>query len=359
MKIYWLLFILLFVTTTSFSQKKEKKDKEERNFKFAGIPMIGYNRTVEFSFGLLLNGYYKVNRNDTISPSSSTSLIGMYTTNKSYFGAVVQQFYFKEDKWRLKLIGGFGNANLQVYHQFDQAGQYIDYTTLISILSLDAKRRIYKKLYVGLNGSLMNANTTFDISNPETGEQVVDEQVLNNGGVNLLWDSRDNVNYPIKGLHVFLNSYFYEKWMGNDSSFMQIEFSYNFYMNFKSERRVLLLRYYSKSSFGEVPFQGQNVVRGDDIRGYSQGKYRDNQIYTYQAEYRHRFKNRFGFVAFAGIAAAVPDMLSLLNTTYLPGIGVGARFMLIEKEKINMGIDVAVGRDDWSLTFRIGEAFSR
>lgn len=359
MKISWPLLIILFVATTSFAQKNDKEVKEDKNFKFAGIPMIGYNRTVDFSFGVLLNGYYKVNLKDTISPSSSTSLIGMYTTNKSYFGAVVQQFFLKEDSWRLKLIGGFGNANLQVYHQFDQAGQYIDYTTLMSLLSLDAKRRVYKKLYAGVSGSLMKAKTTFDVLNPETAEKPIDEQKLNNGGINLLWDSRNNINYPIKGLHVFLNNQFYGKWMGNDSSFVQIEFSYNFYVNFKTERKVLLLRYYSKSSFGEVPFQGQNVIRGDDIRGYSKGQYRDNQIYTYQAEYRHRFKNRFGFVAFAGIGAAVPDILSLLNTVYLPGVGVGARFMLIKKEKINMGIDVAVGRNDWSLTFRIGEAFSR
>lgn len=358
MKKYLPFLLLIFVGTTSFAQKN-KKNREDKNFRYAGIPLIGYNRTVEFSAGLLLNGYYKINLEDTISPSSSTKLIGMYTTNKSYFGAVVQQFFLDHDKWRLKLVGGYGNANLQVYHEFDQAGQYYNYTTLMSILSLDAKRKVYKKLFVGLSGSLMNAKTTFDVVNPETGEKPIDEQALNNGGINFLWDSRNNVNYPIKGLHVSLNNHFYGKWMGNDSSFVQIELSYNFYMNFKSERKVLLLRYYSKSSFGEVPFQGQNVVRGDDIRGYSKGKYRDNQVYSYQAEYRHRFKNRFGFVAFAGIAAAVPDMLSLLSTTYLPGVGAGVRFMLIEKEKINMGINVAVGRDDWSLTFRIGEAFSR
>lgn len=350
------LLVILWISFSSFAQQKERKDKENRNFRFAGIPMVSYNRTIEFIGGVLLTGYYKVNLSDTISPSSSTSLIGAYSTNNTYFGAFVQQFYLKEDTWRIKLIGGLGNANLLVYHEFDQSGQYFNYNTFMTMLSLDVKRKVYKKLYVGLNGSVMKAKTTFDITDTI---QPVDEQVLNNGGINLLWDSRNNINYPTKGLHVYLNSFFYDKWMGNDSSFAQIEFSYNFYFNFKSDRRVLLLRYYSKSSFGQVPFQGQNVVRGDDIRGYSKGKYRDNQVYSYQAEYRHRFKNRFGFVAFAGIAAAVPDILSLLDTQYLPGVGVGARFMLIKKEKINIGIDVAVGRDDWSLTFRIGEAFSR
>jgi len=43
----------------------------------------------------------------------------------------------------------------------------------------------------------------------------------------------------------------------------------------------------------------------------------------------------------------------------LPGAGAGIRFMAIESEKINIGIDVAVGKDDWGLYFRIGEAFGK
>lgn len=351
-----IIILLLFVVTTSIAQKKEK---EERTIKFAGIPLLNYNRTVGFGAGVLLNAYYKIDKTDTISPSSSTSLVGFYTTNSTYIGAFVQQFFLKEDTWRLKLIGGYGNANLKVYPDFELAGDYIDYSTQISILSLDVKRKVYKKFYAGLSGSLIQANTTFDVIDPSTGEKLVDNQRLNNIGINFLYDNRDNINYPTKGLHVFMNNRFYQEWMGNDSSFISIEFSYNYYINFKSDKRVLLLRYYSKSSFGEVPFQGQNVIRGDDIRGYSKGEHRDKQIYSYQAEYRHRFKNKFGFVAFAGIAAAVPDILSMLNTTYLPGIGLGLRYEIIKKEKINIGIDVAIGRDDWSLTFRVGEAFSR
>lgn len=359
MKIFLLLFLIVFSVLFSFAQKDNGREKEDNNLKFAGIPIVSYNRTVDFSAGLMLNAYYKIDLNDTVSPSSSSSLMGIYTTNNSYFGAFVQQLFLKEDKWRLKLVGGIGDANLQFYHEFEQAGQFIDYSTSINILSFDVKRKVYKKFYAGLSASLVTANTIFDIENPITEEKIKDHQLMNNLGINFLYDNRDNINNPTKGLHVFLNDKFFQNWMGNDSNFVQIEFSYNFYFNFKSEKRVMVLRYYSKSSFGKVPFQGQNVIGGDDIRGYSQGKYRDNQIYSYQAEYRHSFENRFGFVVFAGIAAAVPDMLSMLNTQYLPGLGVGLRYMLIKKEKINIGIDIAMGRNDWSLTFRIGEAFSR
>lgn len=356
----FLLHFIILSSLHSFAQEKDKKDKEDRNFRFAGIPLIGYNRTIELSFGAIVSGYYKVNQKDTISPESSTMLIGMYTTNKSYFGAFVQQFYLDDDKWRLKLIGGLGNANLLVWTELGgSSGKFIDYATFMTALSLDVKRKVYKKFYIGLYGSLASAETTFDYDDPATGEKYTDTQSLNNAGFNFLWDSRDNVNYPTQGFQILMNNRFYSQWMGNDSSFVKIELTYNHYFNFESTRHVLLLRYFSKMSFGEVPFQGQNVIRADNIRGYSQGKFRDNQIYTLQTEYRHRFENRWGFVAFAGIAAAVPDFSGLFKTMYLPGIGAGVRFLLIKKMGINMGIDVGVGREDWSLTFRVGEAFSR
>lgn len=351
------LLILVFIWfLTAYSQGVSEEEKQAG---FAGMPLLGYSRTADFSAGLMLNAYYRVHTTDTISPASSTSLIGVYTTNRSYFAVLAQQLYLSEDRWRIQLLAGFGNANLQMYHEFDPAGQYVDYTTKMSLLSLDVKRKVYKSWYLGVSGALASAHTIFSVLDPLTGAYPEDRQGLNNLGVNVLFDKRNNLNYPVKGLQLFLNNQFFENWMGNDSSFYRLEFTYTFYHNFKSEKRVILLRYYSKMSFGAVPFQGQNVVRGDDIRGYSKGKYRDNIVSAYQIAYRHRFENRFGFVAFVGVATAVPDLNGFMDATYLPGGGLGLRYMLLEKQKINIGLDAAIGKDDWSLTFRIGEAFSR
>ncbi len=33
--------------------------------------------------------------------------------------------------------------------------------------------------------------------------------------------------------------------------------------------------------------------------------------------------------------------------------------LMIPKERINVGVDVALGKDDWGLYFRIGEEFGR
>ena len=61
-----------------------------------------------------------------------------------------------------------------------------------------------------------------------------------------------------------------------------------------------------------------------------------------------------GFVGVATILDAINDEDS---GKLLPGIGIGYRFTVIPEEHFNVGLDVAVGLDDWGLYFRLGEAF--
>ena len=64
-------------------------------------------------------------------------------------------------------------------------------------------------------------------------------------------------------------------------------------------------------------------------------------------------------VGFFGVASAVNKFNEIVKTQLLPAGGVGFRFMMIEKERINVGFDFAKGKDDWGLYFRIGESFGR
>jgi hypothetical protein len=41
----------------------------------------------------------------------------------------------------------------------------------------------------------------------------------------------------------------------------------------------------------------------------------------------------------------------------LPGIGTGIRFRAFQETNMSVGLDVAVGIEDWGIYFQIGEAF--
>src|SRR6188768_2983402 len=92
-----LLFALLFAFVITKGQDSTKTKKQKTGF--AAIPMINYNRTQGIVVGALVSGFYKINKADTTSPSSSTGIIGMYTAQKSYAFITYSQLFFAQDRW--------------------------------------------------------------------------------------------------------------------------------------------------------------------------------------------------------------------------------------------------------------------
>lgn len=353
------VLFLCVIFTKGFAQSPEENDSTKR-VKFAAIPIVNYSNTLGGSIGLMTQVFYKVNINDTISPSSSTGLFGMYTTNNTYFAAAFQQFYLNEDKWRIKIAAGIGNINFQFWQDLPiSGGTFIDFATKASFGLLRVERKIYKKLYGGLNAVLSFAETEYDLPDNVPDSLRFDKRNMNNLGYLFNFDKREHQLNPYGGFNVTFKNDFYRTWMKSTDNFEKYEITYNHFYQIKNERNILVTRVHASISGGDVPFQGQNVVGQDDIRGYSSGKFRNNQVYAIQAEYRWRFYKKFGMVGFFGVATAIDKMSNISGAELLPGGGVGFRYMMIPKERINVGIDVAKGKDDWGLYFRIGETFGR
>jgi hemolysin activation/secretion protein len=78
---------------------------------------------------------------------------------------------------------------------------------------------------------------------------------------------------------------------------------------------------------------------------------------TAQAEYRWRFYKRWGAVAFAGVGQVAENFGDYNTDNLLPSAGIGARFMLSEKNRLNLSVDYAVGKDTSALYFYVAESF--
>lgn len=359
------LFILMLIPFLSFSQEKDEiKKKESKKVTFAAVPIINYNRSLGFIAGAMASGYYKVSKKDTISPSSSTMLVGMYSTSSTYMAMVIQKLYLNEDKWRVKYMFGKGD----IYFQFFEGGNgmvyedgtWIDYNTSVEFMLLDIKRRLMRNLYVGIEGILNKSETVYEFEDPDTGEKLTSKANLNNLGYNFLYDSRDHVNFPTNGFFIQYKNSFVREAFGATENFNQFEIAANYFWDIKNNgNSVLVSRIFADIASGDVPFEGQNVIGRDDLRGYSEGKFRGNQVYAVQTELRQHLYKKIGVVGFVGIGTAVDEINEIGKTLMLPSIGFGVRYLMIGKEKINVGVDVGFGRDDWSLSFRIGETFGR
>ncbi|MCA0931614.1 BamA/TamA family outer membrane protein [Lutimonas saemankumensis] len=345
------------------------KDESKKKFKKVIIPTVTYNNSFGAIFGFMASGFYKLNGNDSISPESSSALIGAYSTNDTWYLVQANKFYFKEDKFRSKLVGGLGSVNFQTYLDWGDIigslppniipipppgdGFFIDYNTRFQFIYLDFLVRTYKRLYLGGNLVYSHSLTEFDLpGNPK------EDLDLFGFGFSSEYDTRDNQFMPLNGFNGKFNTMTFLESLGSSSNYTNINLEYNKYFP-QGERNTILLRLYGQAAVGDVPFAGQNVVGRDDLRGYSNGKYRANQVYDIQSEYRHWFAKRWGYVAFGGVATAINDASDLSFDNLLPAVGGGIRFLAIPSSKISVGMDVAVGKDDWGLYFRIGEAFTR
>jgi len=354
----YLIYILILALSFDIQAQSDKDSIKKVNL--AAIPVINYSNTIGASFGFIGSSFYKISNTDTVSPSSSTGAFGMYSTNNTYFLAVFQQLYLNKDSWRITAAAGTGNANAQYWQEIPLiGGMFIGFGAKANFAMLKIDRKIFNNFYIGVNGILVDSKTTFDFPDFFPDSLKNDARNMNNLGGQLTYDKRDHKLNPYNGYIVTLKASFYRGWLGSDDDFNRYELSHNNYFTLKNERNILATRFYAAISTGEVPFLGQNVVGQDDIRGYSSGKYRNNQVYALQAEYRWQFYKRMGMVGFLGVASAVEYLPDILENELLPGAGIGFRYLMIPKERINVGIDIAKGKGDWGLYFRIGEAFGR
>jgi hypothetical protein len=109
---------------------------------------------------------------------------------------------------------------------------------------------------------------------------------------------------------------------------------------------------------GAPPFYG-NCIYGlnEERRGYTAGRYLDRFMLARQLEYRLALPWRFGAVGFGGIGEVAPGADQWRINQFFPAGGTGARYMLSKKYHVNLRADFAWGKDNFTWSVGMGEAF--
>lgn len=325
-------------------------DSLDKNFNFLPIPYIEYNRSTGFGIGAIPIGMYKLNQNDTVSPASMTGLAGVYTTNNTWYTVLFQRMFFNQDNWRITAAAGIGNYKFQFFIDAP-IYDFVDYASDFKFAYINLNRRIFKRLYGGIHYTYINFETSFgDIPTPK-------ETTQHGLGIVFSYDNRSDVYYPRGGFLSDADWSSYPSYLGNETTSDKIELDHNQYIGIRKDKDVLAMRANIGIGIGDLPFEQQFIVGGNDIRGYTEGRYRGNQRVAIQAEYRWNFYKRLSAVGFGGVASVFDSINEDHNGKILPGIGCGIRYNVLEKYHMNVGFDFAVGVDDWGFYFRVGEAF--
>jgi hypothetical protein len=322
----------------------------EGRVKFVPVPYLGYNRSFGISYGLVPLVMFNPVASDTLSPSSLAGGVAMGTANDTWFLLAFSQLYLAEDTWRLTAAGGGGSVNFQAYLS-SPVDQWIPYNTSAEFVTVEAARRTWRDLFLGVTFIRFRLETSME------GLPVTLDTDLAGLGLTASVDRRSSVFYPRGGTYANLRYTRYPGWLDNEVTSSRAQLDVNHYRGFRSDRDVLASRFFAGLGIGDLDFNQQFIVGRVDVRGYTQGGYRGNYLLAAQTEYRWNFRARLGLVGFVGLATVFEAINEDDDGRLLPGIGGGFRFTAFTDTHMNVGMDVATGRDDWGVYFRIGEAY--
>ncbi len=300
--------------------------------------------------------------NNPASPPWITGAGAFYSSNGSWGVGALQSMNLFQDHWRFDVAGGYGDIKYDYYGVGGGAGNdeaHVEINQRFTGGVLSFLGETLPGLYLGLklvpfvaeikSVTLPLAGHDFEIPLPGLQSTVVGLEPR------AVYDTRDNTFYPRSGslaeFGINLNS---ETW-GSDFQFQIYNLEWNQY-HALGARQVLAFRFVGQYAAGDVPFFLMPTLgQGSDLRGYTTGVYRDRILLATQLEYRWRFSQRWGLVAFAGLGS-VAHAWSEIDEA-LPSVGTGLRWVIAKANDVSLRADVAWGKHSSQFYISVGEAF--
>ena len=189
-------------------------------------------------------------------------------------------------------------------------------------------------------------------------------------GPALLYDGRDNVLATYRGQYLHVHALWVGRYAGSDYTFARYQVdARHFQPLFGSPKTILALQYLGQlHTGGHVPFRELSGLGADLggalynnatlMRGIYEARYRDRQLMTFQAEVRRQLFWRLDGAVFGAVGQVGNQLTDFrLAGTRVAG-GLGARFRLNRRDRLNVRLDYGVGSGGSSgVYFAVGEAF--
>jgi Omp85 superfamily domain len=316
------------------------------------VPVLGY--------------IFPLQKSDNVSPPSVVGVAGLVTNNGSRAFGTYADLFIKQDTYRITALYVQGNLNYDLFGigiVAGDAGRKLPLKQSGHALRVEALRRLGWDFFLGgrfWTGSseiVLRSGTNVP-PGPEPPPDIGLHTTLRALGLRLNRDTRPNRFYPTTGTLLDFTSDFFSEGLGSKYSFQGYRFTFNKYGSL-SKNQVLAYNLFVCGTGGDPPFYG-NCIYGtnNELRGYTAGRYLDRYMVATQLEYRLALPKRFGVVGFGGVGEVVPGGSQLFRVNnFLPGGGGGVRFQLSKKYHVNLRADIARGKDTWTWTMGVGEAF--
>ncbi|NIH21164.1 BamA/TamA family outer membrane protein [Providencia heimbachae] len=340
----------------------ENSFDETKAIDWGVLPGPFYTPEMGLGVGTALVGLYRIDKDDKITQPSSIGLSG-FASSTGAFGVNFTNYNFVDnDQWRLFVSGTINNVPTYYWGKGYAAGKNDHNKEKYHSQEFQITPRALYKLgdatYIGLGWEFSSMNA----SDPDTGakayfaQSVGGRSVISSGlSAYYSFDTRDFLPNAHQGQAFEAVYTYFAPDFGSDTRFQTTQLQYAFYHEI-TEKTVLAIDNYARFSTGDVPWNQLSLLgNGNRMRGYYEGRYRDNNIFTSQAEIRHKLDWRHGVVGWVGTGTMSDSPSELGKGHWLPTVGVGYRFEF--KPRMNVRLDFGIGRNSTGVYFQVGEAF--
>jgi hypothetical protein len=186
--------------------------------------------------------------------------------------------------------------------------------------------------------------------------------------LNLVYDSRDNLADPYKGIYANLNYRYNFRFLGSarESSSLWVEFRTYIGLSKKRARNLIGVWVFGDFNLsGNLPYLTLPAIGEDQRtrsgRGYTNGRYRGKNLVYGEVEWRFPISpcsQILGGVLFVNATTTDdPDQNMSLFGYIRPAVGVGLRVMVNKYFRTNINIDFAIGYHSKGIYFAGQETF--
>lgn len=322
--------------------------------------------TPEMGVGFGLSGSVSFNTSFKHDPETRASIIqamGIFTTRKQNVQYVDASIFFPKEKYILYFqsshsyfpdkFWGIGPNTLNSYEEKYAFKQVHVFPHL--------KKKIFKRTFLGVLYEYQTVYNTYYIKKGifDTSRFYGKEPYQVSGlGLSVSYDSRNSAAWPTKGIYLQSSYERYDKLIGSDYELGKWITDIRWYYNVVAEH-IIALQAYNFYTHGQTPMRElANFGGANNMRGYYQGRYRDNAMFSLIAEYRAPVYGRFSVVGFGGLGNVYSDVTNIELSSMKYSFGGGIRFAMLKKERLNLRLDFGYAdKKNYGFYFTAGEAF--
>ena len=348
--------LCLFLTCSLlFAQEKLPK-----RVKIIPFPVVYYTPETRLAFGAALTATLRFKGDSAWAKPSQITVGTVYTQNKQLLVYLPFQVFYGNNQYYAYGETGYYRYNYFYFGVGQQNPPREIYGVDYGRIKLNFFRQIKKNFYIGLRYQFEQ----YDITTTEPNGQFERGKVpggqssrTSGAGLGIFWDERDAVFFPTRGWVLDVTYLNNRPFWGGDVSFDRLGFDFSAYRLLGKET-VLAGNLFTNFTLGSAPFNMLTELGGPKkMRGYYQGRFRDDNAVLAQAELRFPIYKRLGGVV-QGATAALGNQRDFIRWNDPKfSYGAGLRFVANRRDHLNVRLDYAIGSDGGNVYFTIGEAF--